>query len=106
MELLAVSDLQGRWKYTKAGIHKLIKRDDFPKPIAAVCNGRIKVFLKADIEKYEIGKSWLFDHEQKRRRQILFGLLQEARHGEQPDESLKNIFGQHAKPWKQKTSVT
>jgi len=72
MEILALSDIQERWKYTKAGIHKLAKREDFPKPIAKVCRGRIKIFLKEDIENYENGKDWLFDEEQKRRRQLLF----------------------------------
>lgn len=72
MEILALPDIQERWNYTKAGIHKLSKREDFPKPIAKVCKGRIKIFLKEDIEKYEKGKDWLFEEDKKIRRQVLF----------------------------------
>lgn len=79
MEILALADIQERWNYTKSGIHKLLKREDFPKPIAKVCKGRIKIYLKEDIEKYEKGKEWLFDDEQKKRRQILFLKLSQAK---------------------------
>lgn len=69
MKLLSVSDLSARWIYTRAGIHKLLKTNDFPLPISIVNQGKIKLFDIKDIEAYEQNKPWLFNKEEKIKRQ-------------------------------------
>jgi hypothetical protein len=102
MKFLSFSDLQTRWGYTRAGIHNLAKKPNFPLPFAIVSNGKIKIFQVADIEAYEQGKPWLFDENQKQQRRRLFGLLSMAK-AEQPEQKniLKHAFGKKAQDWKQ-----
>jgi hypothetical protein len=101
MKLFAISDLCDRWKYTKAGIHNLVRKEDFPKPVASVCRGRLKLFLEADIEAYEEGKLWLFDENQKQQRQKLYARFQLIENDSDPQNSLTKIFGQNnTKPWR------
>lgn len=100
MQLLSFSDLQTRWGYTRAGIHKLAKAADFPMPFTLVSNGKIKLFREVDIVAYEQDKPWLFDERQKRQRQRLFGLLNQAKEKpEQQEAILKHAFGGHTKNW-------
>ena len=100
MKLLSPSDLQTRWGYTRAGVHRLAKAADFPMPFALVSNNRVKLFREADIVTYEQDKPWLFDENQKRQRQRLFGLLKQARENpEQREAILKHAFGEDAKNW-------
>jgi predicted DNA-binding transcriptional regulator AlpA len=75
VNLLSISDLCDRWNYTKAGIHKLIKEDEFPKPFAVVSRGKIRIFHEEDIRIYEQNKPWLFNQEIKKQRQNLFLIL-------------------------------
>ena len=75
MKLLSIADLCERWVYTKAGIHKLTKTDKFPKPIAIVSKGKVKIFKEEDIKSYERNKPWLFNQEMKMRRQNWFNSL-------------------------------
>jgi hypothetical protein len=101
MEILALADLVDRWTYTRVGIHKLSKRDDFPKPVAvAVVNrGRTKIFLVSDIAAYERDKPWLLDENQKSQRQRLFCLLQlmkELPDGQEKQQLLEKLFGRKA----------
>jgi predicted DNA-binding transcriptional regulator AlpA len=79
MKLLAIADLCDRWSYSKAGIHKLIRTEKFPRPISLVSRGKVRIFTEEDIETYEKGKPWLFDQEIKRRRQNLFLLLSDLK---------------------------
>ena len=100
MAFLTIIDLCDRWNYSRAGIHKLAKSQQFPPPISKVSRGRISLFSEADIVVYEQNKPWLFDVNQKQRRQKLFGLLKQA--SEKPDEQariLKHAFGEEAKEW-------
>ena len=53
IRLFAIADLCERWQYTRAGVHKLIKTGDFPKPIAKVALGRTLIFSAEDILAYE-----------------------------------------------------
>ena len=100
MALLSILDLADRWNYTRAGIHKLIKNPDFPKPAERVSRGRILLFAEADIVTYEQGKPWLFDEEQKKRRQHLYGLLNQAKEKPEAREAiLQHAFGITAKKW-------
>ena len=95
MSLLSFADLQTRWGYSRAGVHKLAKAADFPMPFALVSNGRIKLFREADIQNYEQDKPWLKDERQKRQRQRLFSLLKQARENpEQREAILKHAFGE------------
>lgn len=71
-KLLSIADICDRWTYTKAGIHKLVKTENFPKPFAIVSRGKVKIFREEDIEVYEKNKPWLFNQEMKKRRQYLF----------------------------------
>lgn len=66
MNLLSISDLCDRWSYTKSGIHKLVKTEEFPKPFAVVSRGKIKIFHEEDIKIYEQNKPWLFDPRNKK----------------------------------------
>lgn len=75
VNLLSISDLCDRWGYTKSGIHKLVKTEEFPKPFAFVSRGKIRIFHEEDIRVYEQNKPWLFDQEIKKQRQNLFLLL-------------------------------
>lgn len=92
---LTISDLKNRWIYTKAGIHKLTKSKDFPKPFAIVSNEKIKIYDEEDIAKYEYGKIWLFDENAKVRRQKLFFLLNEAKNADENERKqiLEYCFG-------------
>lgn len=100
MKLLSIADLCVRWKYSKAGVHKLTKAKNFPAPFAIVSQGKIKIFKKEDIQAYEQDKPWLFDEEQKRQRQNLYAILQTVKASQDPQADLNNIFGKAAKPWK------
>lgn len=75
MNLLSITDLCDRWNYTKSGIHKLVKTDEFPKPFAIVSKGKIRIFKEEDIKIYEQSRPWLFDQEIKKQRQNLFLIL-------------------------------
>lgn len=75
MNLLSITDLCDRWNYTKSGIHKLVKTDEFPKPFSVVSRGKIRIFKEEDIKIYEQNKPWLFDQEIKKQRQNLFLIL-------------------------------
>lgn len=100
MKLLSILDLADRWNYTRAGIHKLVKKPEFPQPIVRVSRSRIPLFEEADIAGYEQGKPWLFDEEQKRRRQHLYGLLNQAKGKPEAREAiLQQAFGAEAKDW-------
>lgn len=101
MKLLSIVDLRTRWKYTKGGMYKLAKSPNFPKPFMTVSNGKVKLYAEATIQAYETDKPWLFDEEQKRQRQRLFGLLSLAKVND-PEQIniLQHAFGQGAKPWK------
>jgi len=66
MKYFSVIDLYKRWSYTKPGVYKLVRRDDFPKPFAVVSEGRVKIFREDDIAEYEKNKPWLFDEKKKR----------------------------------------
>lgn len=100
MQLLSFTDLQARWGYTRAGVHKLAKAADFPMPFALVSNGKMKLFREADIVAYEQDKPWLFDERQKRQRQRLFGLLNLAKANQQEQKNiLQHAFGNKAKQW-------
>jgi hypothetical protein len=102
MKLLSIADLSDRWHYTKAGIHLLIQRPDFPKPFATVNRGRIKIFTENDIEAYELDKPWLFDENQKRQRQRLFCLLKNVEENPKAkDALLKKCFGEKARVWRE-----
>lgn len=79
MKLLSIADLCERWVYSKAGIHKLIKTDQFPKPCAIVSKGKVRIFKEEDIKVYERNKPWLFNQEIKLRRQHLFYALSEMK---------------------------
>ena len=78
VNLLSISDLCDRWRYTKSGIHKLVKTEGFPKPFAVVSRGKIRIFHEEDIRIYEQNKPWLFDQEIKKQRQNLFLILTNA----------------------------
>ena len=69
LPLFSISDLCERWNYTKAGIHKLSQKEDFPKPIALVNKGKTKIFSKNDIVAYERDRPWLFSESLKSSRQ-------------------------------------
>lgn len=100
MQLLSFADLQARWGYTRAGVHKLAKAADFPMPFALVSNGRIKLFREADIQSYEQDKPWLKDERQKLQRQRLFNLLNQAKQKpEQREAILNHAFGEEARDW-------
>jgi predicted DNA-binding transcriptional regulator AlpA len=79
MKLLSISDLCDRWTYSKAGIHKLVRTEKFPKPFAIVSRGKVRIFKEEDIETYEKNKPWLFNQEMKRRRQNLFLILSDSK---------------------------
>lgn len=55
-EYLGPGDLALRWGYTKQGIQKLAKHEDFPRPVFTINRGRIRVWALADIELYENGR--------------------------------------------------
>lgn len=75
VNLLSITDLCDRWSYTKAGIHKLVKTEEFPKRLAIVSRGKVRIFKEEDIEIYEQNKPWLFNQEIKKQRQNLFLIL-------------------------------
>ena len=75
MKLLSIADLCARWVYSKAGIHNLVRTDQFPEPCAIVSKGKVRIFQEEDIEVYEKDKPWLFNQEMKMRRQNSFFIL-------------------------------
>ena len=75
MNLLSITDLCDRWIYIKAGIHKLVRTEDFPKPISMVYRGKVRFFKEEYIKIYEHNKKWLFNQELKKQRQNLFLIL-------------------------------
>ena len=79
LPLFSISDLNERWHYTRAGIHKLVRREDFPKPMARINKGKIKVFSKEDIVAYEKDKPWLFNESLKFSKQHGYFSLQQAK---------------------------
>lgn len=99
MKLLALPDLYERWTYTKAGIHKLAKSESFPKPVATVCKGRIKIYRQEDVELYEKDRPWLLDEDQKIQRQKIYALLNLAKQEGKSREILHKLFGKKAVEW-------
>ena len=71
-KLLALSDVVRRWVYSKQGVLKLMSADErFPGVVATVCDGRVRLWLEADILAYEQDRPWLLDDGLKRRRQMV-----------------------------------
>lgn len=69
-KVLTVADLSTRWKMSRQAIHKKIQEDLlFPLPVQIVSNGKIKLFLFVDIEKYEKIRPWLLDVDYRQERQ-------------------------------------
>lgn len=83
---LALPDLCDRWNYTKAGVHKLVKRDDFPEPFTIVNRGKMRIYAEAAIVDYEKNKPWLFDENMKNKRQKLYLKLQQVKEAEPQDK--------------------
>jgi hypothetical protein len=79
MNLLSITDLCDRWIYTKAGIHKLVRTEDFPHPVGLVSRGKVRIFKEEDIKIYEHNKPWLFNQELKKQRQNLFLILSNSK---------------------------
>lgn len=99
MKLLSIVDLRLRWNYTKGGVYKLVKSQNFPVPFMTVSNGKVKLYCEEAIRAYEQDKPWLFDEARKRLRQNLYAILHKVKEDSNPQESLNKIFGQAAKPW-------
>ena len=71
-KLLALSDVVRRWVYSKQGVLKLMSADEsFPGVVATVCDGRVRLWLEADILAYEQDRPWLLDDALKCRRQMV-----------------------------------
>lgn len=69
-KVLTVADLSTRWKMSRQAIHKKIQEDLlFPLPVQIVSNGKIKLFLFVDIEKYEKIRPWLLNVDYRQERQ-------------------------------------
>lgn len=70
MSYIGRTDLQDRgWVYTRQGIDRLINHDPKFPPAAFSINGcRNKVWLEADIEKYEDEHPELFDEAEKKKK--------------------------------------
>ena len=70
-KVLTIADLSTRWKMSRQAIHKKIQEDLlFPLPVQIVSNGKIKLFLFVDIEKYEKNRPWLLDINYRNERQL------------------------------------
>ena len=61
LALLGTADLATRWGYTRQGVHQLVARPGFPAPAATVNDGRVRVWLLADVEAFEQGRPELGD---------------------------------------------
>ncbi|RWZ83857.1 MAG: hypothetical protein EO766_17500 [Hydrotalea sp. AMD] len=100
MKLLSVSDLSARWSYTRAGIHKLIKGEDFPPPAAEIGRKKQKVYSEESIRHYEENKPWLFDENEKQRRQRLFLLLRTRKEETKGTQGLlEKLLERWARSW-------
>lgn len=53
MAYLGMGDLLKQWIYTRRGVEKLMRREDFPSPAFTINGGRTKVWHTADIAAYE-----------------------------------------------------
>lgn len=71
--LLGLSDIVRRWIYTREGVRLLMRSDpEFPKHVAAVNGGRTRLWLEADVARYEAGRDHLFDPGAKHARGVHF----------------------------------
>lgn len=61
MQYVSTGDLVTRWKYTRQGINRWMKKPEFPKPVFYLNNGRLPVWELAAIELFEQGKPELGD---------------------------------------------
>ncbi len=68
--LLGIADIAARWRYTRQGVHHLLRRADFPEPAVTFNEGRTKAWARADIEAYERNRPELGDPEAKRRKVV------------------------------------
>ena len=50
---VGLKDLIERWVYTRQGVHKLLRRADFPKPDFTVNAGKTPVWFLPDIKLFE-----------------------------------------------------
>ena len=50
---VGMADLVARWTYSRMGVHKVSRWEDFPAPAFAINRGRTKVWRLADIEAFE-----------------------------------------------------
>lgn len=53
MNYVGLQDLVRRWVYSRQGVHKLMRRADFPKPQFTINSGKTKVWYAPDIQLYE-----------------------------------------------------
>jgi len=52
MAYMGMGDLLKQWIYTRRGVEKIMRRDDFPRPAFTINGGRTKVWHTADIAEY------------------------------------------------------
>ena len=53
MAYVGMGDILKQWIYTRRGVEKLMRREDFPLPAITVNGGRTKIWHTADIAAYE-----------------------------------------------------
>lgn len=68
--LVGIADLSERWNYSRQGVHRLTKLDDFPPPIAVINCGRTKVWQLNDLAQFEENHPELHSEEAKRQKGI------------------------------------
>jgi hypothetical protein len=69
MEYVGLVDILRRWIYTRRGVEKMLRRNEFPAPAFAVNAGRTKIWRVADIAAFEITHPEVTSETAKRRKQ-------------------------------------
>ena len=66
--IMGLSDIVRRWTVTRETVRLWMKQDPkFPRPIGSINGGRNRIWLKADIERYEWGHPILLEPRDYRR---------------------------------------
>lgn len=83
---LRLGDLARRWGYSKQGVQKLAKREDFPAPCFTLNHGKIRIWAVREVEAFERERPELLSEDAKLRK--VAGFLRAINKGERRGHQL------------------
>lgn len=67
-KLLSNGDLRKRWHMeNRQSVHNIVRKNQFPKPILIFSDGKMPLYLEAEVQIYEINYPWILTPENRKK---------------------------------------